>query len=103
MKIIKIEATACDNEMWVIVSQSPVPSSELFHIKSGYGDPVSYHIRPQAVLAPGAYTLTVIGLNWTGPANFKVILTPDTGAPITLSGGTSTPGGVWSATHAITV
>ena len=96
-KIVKIQATACDNEMFVIAS-TPAGSSELFHIKSGYNNPVNYVVIPQSILAAGAYTLTVIGLNWGGPSAFTVILTPDSGSPITLSGGSGLPtGGVWSA------
>jgi hypothetical protein len=96
-KIVKIQATACDNEMFVIAS-TPAGSSELFHIKSGFNNPVNYVVIPQSILAPGSYTLTVIGLNWGGPSAFTVILTQDSGPPITLSGGSGLPtGGVWSA------
>jgi hypothetical protein len=102
-KIIKIQATACDNEMSVIASTG-AGSSELFHIKSGFNNPVNYVVIPQSILAAGAYTLTVIGLNWGGPSAFTVILTPASGAPITLSGGSGLPtGGVWSATVQMTV
>ena len=52
----------------------------------------------------GAYTLTVIGINWGGPSGFTVILTPSPGAPITITGGTGLPtGGTWSHAVAITV
>lgn len=102
-KIVKIQATACDNEMWVVASTG-AGSSELFHIKSGFGNPVNYVVIPQSILAAGAYTLTVIGLNWGGPALFTVILTPDSGPTITLSGGAGlATGACWCATAAITV
>lgn len=102
-KIVKIQATACDNEMSVIASTG-AGSSELFHIKSGYNNPVNYVVVPQSILAAGNYTLTVIGLNWGGPAVFTVVLTPSTGAPITISGGAGLPtGGVFSQAVAITV
>ena len=102
-KIVKIQATACDNEMWVVASTG-AGSSELFHIKSGFNNPVNYVVIPQSILAAGAYTLTVIGLNWGGPALFTVILTPSAGPAITLSGGAGlATGGVWSAATAITV
>jgi len=103
-KIVKIQATACDNELSVVAS-TPAGSSELFHLKSGFNNPVNDTVIPQSILAAGAYTLTAIGLNWGGPSDFKVILTPATGSPITLSsGGASLPaGGVWSATAPMTV
>lgn len=102
-KIIKIQATACDNEMYVLVS-TPSGSSELFHIKSGFNNPVNYVVIPQSILPAGAYTLTVIGINWGGPSAFTVILTPSAGAPITVSGGAGLPtGGTWSHAEAITV
>ena len=101
--IVKIQATACDNEMYVLVS-TPSGSSELFHIKSGFNNPVNYVVVPQSILPAGNYTLTVIGINWGGPAAFTVILTPSTGAAITVSGGAGLPtGGTWSQAVAITV
>jgi len=102
-KIVKIQATACDNELSVVAS-TPSGSSELFHLKSGFNNPVNDTVIPQSILPAGAYTLTAIGLNWGGPSAFKVILTPDTGAPVTLSGGVGLPtGGVWSASAPMTV
>jgi hypothetical protein len=103
-KIIKIQATACDNELSVVAS-TPAGSSELFHLKSGFNNPVNDTVIPQSILAPGTYTLTAIGLNWGGPANFKIILTPSAGPAITLSnGGAVLPaGGVWSASAPMTV
>ena len=102
-KIVKIQATACDNEMYVLVS-TPSGSSELFHIKSGFNNPVNYVVVPQSILPAGAYTLTVLGINWGGPSIFTVILTPSTGAPITVTGGANLPtGGCWCQAVAITV
>lgn len=102
-KITKIQATACDNEMYVIAS-TPAGSSELFHIKSGYNNKVNYEVIPQSILPPGNYTLTVLGINWGGPSVFTVVLTPASGSPITVSGGSGLPtGGTWSQAVAITV
>lgn len=102
-KIVKIQATACDNEMSVIAS-TPAGSSELFHLKSGYNNPVNDTVIPQSILPAGAYTLTAIGLNWGGPSNFKVILTDNTGVSTTLQGAAAAvPGGVWSASAPMTV
>ena len=102
-KIVKIQATACDNEMSVVAS-TPAGSSELFHLKSGFNNPVNDTVIPQSILAAGAYTLTAIGLNWGGPSDFKVILTDVNGSSNTLSGGTGLPtGGVWSQAVAINV
>jgi hypothetical protein len=102
-KIVKIQATACDNEMSVIAS-TPAGSSELFHLKSGFNNKVNYEVIPQSILPAGNYTLTILGINWGGPSAFTVILTPSTGTPITVSGGTGLPtGGTWSQAVAITV
>ena len=102
-QIIKIEATQCDNELSVIASTSN-GSSELFHIKSGFNDPVNYVVKPQSILPKGNYTLTALGINWGGPSGFKVTLTPSAGAPIILAGGSGLPaGGTWSQAVAITV
>jgi len=101
-KIVKIQATACDNELSLVAS-TPAGSSELFHLKSGYNNPVNDTVIPQSILAAVAYTLTAIGLNWGGPAAFKVILTDATGQTSTLSGGNPATGGVWSQSVAMTV
>jgi hypothetical protein len=98
----KIHVTAVDNELYILVS-TPRYSSEICHIKSGYNDPVEYVVRPQAILPKGAYSLTMIGINWGGPSAFKVTLT--TGGVDTDY--TSTPssavGVTWAKTVAIQV
>jgi hypothetical protein len=102
-KTVKIQATACDNELSVVAS-TPAGSSELFHLKSGFNNPVNDTVIPQSILPTGPYTLTAIGLNWGGPSDFKVILTDANGTSNTLSGGTGLPtGGVWSQAVAIHV
>jgi hypothetical protein len=102
-KTVKIQATACDNELSVVAS-TPAGSSELFHLKSGFNNPVNDTVIPQSIMPTGPYNLTAIGLNWGGPSDFKVILTDANGTSNTLSGGTGLPtGGVWSQAVAIHV
>ena len=95
MPTTQIQVTAADNEIMLIAS-TPAGSSELFHYKSGYGKPVNATIFPGAILATGSYTLTIIGINWGGPASFTVVVTTD-GQPQTFHGGAgNTPAGaVW--------
>jgi hypothetical protein len=95
-KTTLIEVTACDNELYVIASTAAF-SSELLHIKSGYGDPVSYKVKPQSILAAGSYSLIFVGINWGGPSAFKVTLTQSSGAPIVLTAPTNLPvGATWT-------
>ncbi len=98
----KIEVSATDNELYILAS-TPAGSSEICHIKSGYNDPVSYTVRPQAILAPGAYTLIMVGINWGGPQAFKVTLTTG-GVPKTYTAPASTAVGAnWTVAVPITV
>jgi hypothetical protein len=93
----KIAVTACDNELHIIASTG-AGSSEICHISSGYNNPVSYTVVPQSILAPGSYSLTMVGINWGGPSAFKVALT--TGGVVTnlTSPANSAVGVVWSVT-----
>jgi hypothetical protein len=102
-KIVKIHVTATDNELYILAS-TPAGSSEICHFKSGYNNPVLYDVIPQSILPAGAYTLTVVGINWGGPSGFNVVLTDSNGANTPISGGTGLPtGGTWSQAVAITV
>lgn len=102
-KIVKIHVTATDNELYILVS-TPAGSSEICHLKSGYNNPVLYDVIPQSILPAGAYTLTVIGINWGGPSGFNVVLTDSNGVNTPISGGAGLPtGGTWSHAVAITV
>jgi hypothetical protein len=102
-KIVKIQVTATDNELYILAS-TPNGSSEICHIKSGFNNPVNYVVVPQSILPAGNYTLTVLGINWGGPSAFKVILTDSTGANTPVSGGAGLPpGGTWSQAISITV
>jgi hypothetical protein len=80
-------------------------SAEIGHIVSGNNNPVSYDVVLAPVLPPGNYTLIIVGINWGGPATYKVTLTHSSGAPTVLSfGPTTTPPGVaWNHAVAITV
>jgi chemotaxis response regulator CheB len=98
----KIHVTATDNELYILAS-TPAGSDEIVHIKSGYNNLVEYVVIPQSILAKGAYTLIMVGINWGGPQAFKVILT---------TGGVDTPyaapagsavGATWTVAVPITV
>jgi hypothetical protein len=93
----KISITACDNELYILAaSVTGGPTTEICHIMSGYSEPVNYSISPGAVLKPGTYNLFIIGINWGGPARYKITLTTGgvTQKPITYSN--SSPPGVWT-------
>lgn len=95
-QIVKIQVTATDNELYILASTGN-GSSEICHIKSGFNDPVNYVVVPQSILPAGEYNLTILGINWAGPSGFTVILTPNAGGPITITGGQNLPaGGTWS-------
>ena len=112
MSTTQIHVTATDNELYLLAIQqgsekgspSGLYSSELLHIKSGFSDPVDYKFRPGACLAPGKYTLVMIGINWGGPRAFEVTLTTN-GVNTTHSSpvGNTGPGTVWSKAVKITV
>jgi hypothetical protein len=76
--ITQIQVTATDNEL-ILLASTAAGSSELCRLKSGFNKPVSYTLFPQAILPPGDYDLTVIGINWGGPWAFKVTTTPAIG------------------------
>ena len=102
----KIHITACDNELYILASQQPVTSTEIVHIKSGYDKPVDYTIIPQAILAPGKYSLTIIGINWGLKSGFKVTLTTPGTTPVDhdyISPPSTDIGVVWHVTIPITV
>ncbi|WP_417485407.1 hypothetical protein [Maricaulis salignorans] len=99
-KTTKIEVQACDNEMIIIASQG-TGSSVICHLKSGYNAPVSYVVNPAHILAPGDYSLTVVGINWGGPGNFKATVTA--GTPTVLEGSSSATGAVFTKTIPMSV
>jgi hypothetical protein len=99
----QIHVGAMDNELIIIASGAGPISSELFHGKNGFADPVSYNLNsPGHILPPGNYNLTFVGINWGGPWNFNITTTPPTNPPLTASG-TGTVGVVWNRTIPITV
>lgn len=92
----QIQVTACDNELYIIAA-TPGMSSEICHLKSGYGNPVNYTVKPQSILPPGPYNLIIVGINWGGPSAFKVTLTQSSGAPIVLTAPANLPvGATWT-------
>ena len=72
----KIHVSRCDNELYLIaVPAGGIGSFQIFHMTSGFNNPVSYDVIPQSILPAGAYTLVLIGINWGGPQGFTVTLT----------------------------
>jgi|HubBroStandDraft_5_1064220.scaffolds.fasta_scaffold1642229_1 hypothetical protein len=96
-----INVTATDNELYLIAS-TPAGSAEIGHIVSGYNNPVSYKVVPHSVLPPGNYSLTMVGINWGGPAAFDVVLTPAQ-AGTSYSSASAPVGVVWTKTVPMTV
>lgn len=93
-----VNVTACDNELIVIASQHAF-SSEVFRLKSGYNDPVSYSVDLASILPSGTYDLTMIGVNWGGPFDFALTVA---GSPYGNSGNAA-PGVNWTQTIPINV
>ena len=102
--ITKIHVTACDNELYILASQSPVGSTEICHIKSGFNNPVEYLVNPQSILPHGNYTLIMVGINWGGPQAFHVTLTDAGNIVTTHTAPTNAPvGATWTVAVPITV
>ena len=75
-KTTLIEVKETDNELYIIaVPSNGRASAVIGHITSGFNNPVGYKVVPQSILAPGEYTLILIGINWGGPQQFSVDLT----------------------------
>lgn len=102
MATTQIQVTAADNEILLLAS-TPAGSSTLLHYKSGYNKPVNVTLYPGAILAPGAYSLTMVGINWGGPSAYRVIVTTDGTNQTYAGGGSQNVGVVWSQTIPITV
>jgi hypothetical protein len=99
-----IHVTKTDNELYIIaVPAGGIGSSEIGHIKSGFNNPVEYRVVPQSVLAPGSYTLVLVGINWGGPQQFSVTLTTGGVVQPPINFGAGTAVGASSAQVAITV
>ena len=72
----RIQVSATDNELYILaVADSGLLSSEICHIKSGFGNDVEYTVTPQSILPSGKYTMILMGINWGGPQAFEVTLT----------------------------
>jgi hypothetical protein len=89
-----VKITACDNELYILASQGN-GSSELIHIKSGNNNPVTDQFILESVLPKGTWQITMIGINWGGPWNFKVAIGSGTYGTSSSAG---TIGVVWSQT-----
>lgn len=96
-KTTKIAVSASDNEL-MIIATTPAGTSEICHITSGAGNPVSYQVIPQSILPPGNYSLTMIGINWGGPSAFNVTLTTGGVAQNFASAPNTSVGVVWTVT-----
>ncbi|ARJ65309.1 hypothetical protein WV31_06415 [Magnetospirillum sp. ME-1] len=101
----QLSVSKCDNELYVIaIPVSPnggTAAVEVLHISSGYNDPVNYSINLGSVLVPGGtYSITMMGINWGGPAAFAVNLN---GTPYTFSDGSGKLGLVWNQSVNVTV
>jgi len=101
-KTTNIAVSACDNELYIIAS-TVSGTSEICHITSGAGNPVSYKVIPQSILPPGNYSLTMIGINWGGPSGFKVDLTTGGVVQNFASTPNTSVGVVWTVTVQIQV
>jgi hypothetical protein len=91
-----INVTECDNELIGLAVPSDGSSSvELFDFKLGGGiaaAPINYTVPNLNILQPGNYTLVFVGINWGGPANFKVAVDYTTGPATVLTYGQASPG-----------
>jgi hypothetical protein len=98
-----IKISACDNELYVIAS-TPAFTSEICHITSGYNDPVGYNVRLGAILPAGSYSLTMIGVNWGGPAKFAITVTNNgVTTPYSYENANAPVGAVWNQTVTVAV
>ncbi|MGH8079330.1 MAG: hypothetical protein ACREP7_02065 [Lysobacter sp.] len=94
-----VKINACDNELYIVASTA-AGSSEICHISSGNNDPVVYGVNLGSVLPAGKYDLTLIGINWGGPASFNVLVG---GTPYTFNDPKAPVGVVWKQTVPVTV
>jgi len=64
-----------------------------FKLGGGIGAaPINYTLPNLNILQPGDYTLILIGINWGGPANFKVTVKHTAGPDTVLVYGKPSPG-----------
>ncbi len=102
MKTTKIHVRATDNELYLLAS-TPQGSSEICHIKSGYSNPVEYTVIPQSILAPGDYTLIMVGINWGGPQAFTIVTTTNGVDTVHTAPASTLIGANWNHTMPMTV
>lgn len=94
-----INVSACDNELYIVASTA-AGTSEILHISSGNNNPVSYAVNLGSILPPGKYDLTMVGINWGGPAKFTVTVGS---TPYTYTNASAPVGAVWNQTVSVTV
>lgn len=99
----KIHVTATDNELYILAVSPSGGTSEICHIKSGFGNAVEYVVIPQSILGRGQYTLIMVGINWGGPQAFTVILTTGGVDTSFTAPASSTIGANWTVAVPITV
>lgn len=94
-----VKINQCDNELYITASTS-AGSAEICHISSGYNDPVAYAVNLGSVLPAGKYNLTLVGINWGGPAAFNVTIN---GTAYNYNNASAPVGVVWTQTIPVTV
>ncbi len=71
-----ITVNMVDNELYIIASNAR-ESTELCHLKQGYTQSANNSFNPGAILEPGEYDFTLIGINWGGDGAFQVVFKTD--------------------------
>ncbi len=95
-----LSVTRCDNELYVTAFANGTGSLEVLHISSGYNDPVNYTVNLGSILAAGTYSITMVGINWGGPAAFTVAID---GTPYKFEKSDAPSGVVWTQTITVSV
>lgn len=95
-----LSVTQCDNELYIVASANGMGSLEVLHMSSGYNDPVNYTVNLGSILTAGTYSLTMVGINWGGPAAFVVTID---GTPYQYNNGSAPVGAVWTQTVSVNV
>lgn len=95
-----LSVTRCDNELYVIACANGMGSLEVLHISSGYNDPVNYTINLGSILAAGTYNITMVGINWGGPAAYTVTID---GTAYQYAKSDAPVGAVWTQTVNVNV
>ena len=103
MPTTKIQVTAADNELYILALTAQGVATELCHLKSGGGTDVNHTMVLRWLLPPGPCTLIMVGINWSGPQAFRVIVTTDGVETSYAAPASSVVGANWTRSVAITV